>query len=172
MKQRKPAPGDSWVHRLWRPSIAIFHWDALCFESSNQNTFFGYNAKYIDQKEQVSMELRGEAKSLTVQSLKCDGLETWMLRSSEWSDQIMFAFITNFAWSTYINFGLLVRISWTFLLVNLCTFFTIEIIRTDSPGSKNCCLLASGKYILDYENLHAKLLYPSKWMIHYRYNNG
>lgn len=116
--------------------------------------------------------LLGEAKSLTVQSLKCDGLETWMLRSSELSDQIMFAFTTNFAGSTYINFGLLVRISWTFLLVNFCTFFTIEIKRTDSPGSKNCCLFTSCKYILDYENLHAKLMYPSKWMVHCRYNNG
>ncbi|KAK6933483.1 Vesicle transport protein, Got1/SFT2-like [Dillenia turbinata] len=32
------------------------------------------------------------------------------------------------------------EISCTFLLVSFCIFFTIEIIRTDSPGSKNCCL--------------------------------
>lgn len=30
--------------------------------------------------------------------------------------------------------------SCTFLLLNFCSFLTIEIIRTDSPGSRNCCL--------------------------------
>lgn len=41
------------------------------------------------------------------------------------------------------------RISCTFLLVNFCIFFTIEIIRTDSPGSRNCCLLTWLVYRLD-----------------------
>lgn len=81
-------------------------------------------------------------KDNTVQILNCEGLVTWMLSSFELSDQIMFPFTTSFEGSTYINFGLLVRISWTFLLVSFCNFFTIEIMRTDSPGSKNCCLFS------------------------------
>lgn len=43
-----------WVHRFWSPSIAFFHWDALCFASSNDITFLGciitFDNKYVKKR--------------------------------------------------------------------------------------------------------------------------
>lgn len=79
-----------------------------------------------------------------MQILKLDGLVTWTLRSLGSSDQIIVPSLpASLDGSTYIKFGLLVRISCTFLLESFCSFLTIEIIRMDSPGSKNCFLMRS-----------------------------
>ena len=88
----------------------------------------------------VPQNRRLEKKGHTVQILKCEELETWMLMLLGLSDQIIFPFIISFAGSTYISFGLLVSISCTFLFVSFCILFTMEIVRTDPPCFKNCCL--------------------------------
>lgn len=53
---------------------------------------------------------------ITVQILKCEGLVTWMLRSSGLSVQMISPSCQSFDGLVHISLGLSVRMSWTFLL--------------------------------------------------------
>lgn len=127
------------IQRFCRSSIAFFHCEALCFTSSKDITFFVWSIIYL-LKFNLIYTFQYDKKIHTVQILKCDGLVTWTLRSLGLSDHTMSPFATSLDGSTYIIFGLSVRISWTFLFANLFIFFTFEIITMDSPGSRKSCL--------------------------------
>ena len=90
--------------------------------------------------------------------LKWEEFDTWMVRSLGLSDQIMSGLTMSLEGSMHMSLGLSVRISCTFFFVSFCSFFTFEIIRIDSPGSRNSCLQKIKKHsqgeIYKYDHIY------------------
>lgn len=53
------------IHRFWRASIAFFHWNALCFASSNVITFFGCSTRlwYENAHIYISQDIKATSNS-------------------------------------------------------------------------------------------------------------